>query len=96
MRAHPWGVHTIRSMVAPDGVQVGLRDGRCARAVPEPYAPNLFERFRAAWWVLSGSAHAVLWPEPGDLERAMAPLTEPLVARWRDGFVPPPDADGPK
>lgn len=24
------------------------------------------------------------------------PLTEPLVARWRDGFVPPPDADGPK
>lgn len=75
--SRPWGVGTLRDMVAPEGVSVGLPDGRWFRAVPEPYEGNLVERLRAAWWVLRGDAHAVVWPEPGDLERAMAPLPPP-------------------
>jgi hypothetical protein len=66
----PWGVHVIGDLVAPPGVQAGLPGGRWVRAVPEPYSGN---RIVAAWWVLTGRAHAVVWPEPGDLERAIHP-----------------------
>ena len=38
------------------------------RAVPLPYAGR---RLLKAWWVLTGRAEAVIWPEPGDLERAV-------------------------
>lgn len=74
----PWGIHSIRSMFAP-GCQAGLPDGRWVMAVAEPYyLETLRERFRAAWWVFSGKAHAVVWPEAGELESA---LTEDLPRR---------------
>lgn len=69
----PFGIHTIRDLVAPPGVQAGLPDGRYVRAVAEPYSCNLFEGIRAAWWVLTGRAYAVIWPKPGDLEQAIHP-----------------------
>ena len=63
----PWGVHRIADMYnphcesSPDGERWFL-------AVASPYWGN---RLRAAWWVLTGRAHAIEWPEPGDLERAI-------------------------
>ena len=64
----PWGVHRLSDMIAPLGIQAGLPDGRIVRAVPEPYSAN---RLQAAWWVLTGRAYAVVWPERGDLEDAL-------------------------
>lgn len=69
----PWGVHAIGDMIAPYGIEAGLPDGRVVRAVPEPYhLLGLVERFRAASWVFTGRAHAVVWPKHGDLEQALA------------------------
>lgn len=67
----PWGVHTLAQIYSPN-VEVGLPDGRWARAVSEPYTGN---RLRAAWWVLTGKAFALRWPEGGELEDALG--TEP-------------------
>ena len=36
--------------------------------VAEPYTAG---RWRAAWWVLTGRAYALLWPKPGELEGAL-------------------------
>lgn len=67
----PWGINHIGNMIAPPTVLAGLPDGRWVRAVPEPYYTYPLERLRAVWWVLTGRAHAVVWPEAGDLERAL-------------------------
>lgn len=69
-RPLPWGVHRLSSMIGHPSTQ-GSKDGKAwLRAVPEPYEGEL-TRLRAAWWVLTGHAHAVVWPELGDLERAL-------------------------
>ena len=70
--ARPWGVHLLRDMIAPPTVAAGLPDGRWVRAVPEPYWTFGIERLRAAWWVLTGRAHAVVWPKAGELEQALS------------------------
>lgn len=44
------------------------------RAVPEPFYPNLLERFKDAWAVFCGQAYAVKWPKPGELEEALGEL----------------------
>ena len=67
----PWGVHTIHNMFGGPGVQAGLPDGRWVTAVCEPYVPGFVGRLRTAWWVFTGRAHAVIWPEHGDLEAAL-------------------------
>lgn len=58
-------------MIAPPGAGAQMPDGRWVRAVPVPYPTVGLERLRAAWWVLTGRAHAVVWPEAGDLEIAL-------------------------
>jgi hypothetical protein len=68
----PWGIQAIGDMYS-GGVGAGLPDGRWVAAVAEPYASNVLERVRAAWWVLTGRAVAFVWPKPGDLEEAMKP-----------------------
>jgi hypothetical protein len=68
--SRPWGVHAISSIYDPH-IQAGLPDGRWVAAVAVPYPCNAIERIRAAWWVLTGKAHAFVWPEPGDLEAQM-------------------------
>ena len=70
----PFGVHCIGDIYHP-GVQASLPGGRWARAVAEPYTAN---RLRAAWWVLTGRAFALRWPEAGDLEEA---LRDPRVTQ---------------
>ncbi len=76
----PWGIHTIGSVYHPD-VQAGLPDGRWVAATSEPYASNFIERLRAAWWVLSGRAHAFIYPEAGDLE-AIWDRSKPTMRPW--------------
>lgn len=63
----PWGIQAIQDMYS-EGVDAGLPDGRYVAAVAEPYSLNVIERVRAAWWVLTGRAHAMVWPKAGDLE----------------------------
>lgn len=70
MEQRPWGIQAIGDMYSPD-VAAGLPDGSWAAAVAEPYSCNIFESIRAAWWVLTGRAHAVIWPKAGDIERAL-------------------------
>lgn len=69
----PWGVNTISDMYP---AYVGTTDatGRPVRAVAEHYHCNVLERIRAAWWVFTGRAEAVVWPIPGDLEK-LFPVT---------------------
>lgn len=67
--SRPWGIQSIYDMFAPpSGTAMGMPDGRWVVAVCEPYPTIGFERIRAAWWILTGRAHAVVWPKPGDLE----------------------------
>lgn len=76
----PFGVHTIGSIYR-HGVQASLpryhpqQPERWGLAVAEPYTGN---RLVAAWWVLTGRAHALRWPEPGDLEAAITPRSRPV------------------
>lgn len=62
-----WYIACIQDFYHPD-VRAGLPDGRWPYAVAEPYASNFLERVHAAWWILTGRAHAMLWPKAGDLE----------------------------
>lgn len=64
----PLGVHTLGNMIGSSDTQSGDADGPWFRAVPEPYSGG---RLRAAWWVLTGKAHAVIWPDHGELEKAL-------------------------
>lgn len=68
---YPWGINRIGSMIGSKHTQAGTLNGPWYRAVPSPYHTFGFQRLRAAWWVLTGRAHAVVWPEHGDLERAL-------------------------
>jgi len=76
----PWGVHRIDHIYSADAL-AGLPDGRWVKAVGVPYPSNLFESVRAAWWVLTGRAHAIIWPEAGDLEAAIYAASKPAAAR---------------
>ena len=69
----PWGIHSLGDMISSFGIET--RDAsrnRWFRAVPEPYRPDIFQKIRACWWIIRGKAHAVVWPEPGDLEEALS------------------------
>lgn len=67
----PWGVNTIGAMIAPQGIQSQHAELGWVRAVPVPYRKNFVETVRAAWWVLTGKAEAVIWPASGELEAAL-------------------------
>lgn len=82
----PWGIYTIGSLYHAD-CSAGLPDGRWVAAVCTPCPPNLVERFRAAWWVFTGRAHAFVWPKPGDLE-AIWTRDNPTLRTSPRPFVP--------
>jgi hypothetical protein len=75
----PWGVHTIADVVGSDDCRTGIHESRgkaglgahvrYVRAIPEPYHGN---KIVAAWWVLTGRAFALVWPQAGDLEEAIS------------------------
>ena len=65
----PWGVNTIRDMFPSEVWTTSPTNDGYVRAVAQHYHTNPIERVRAAWWVLTGRAQAVVWPEPGDLEK---------------------------
>ena len=59
-------------MVGQSDTQVRSDEGRWYRAVPLPFPGGLFDRLRDAWLVITEHAYAVRWPEPGELETALA------------------------
>lgn len=63
----PLGVHTITDVFSPPDHLVAV-DGQWVRPISEPYHGN---RLVAAWWVLTGRAYALIWPEAGDLEAVL-------------------------
>lgn len=75
----PWCIHHIGRIYHPNGPETPVittsKTGRSvrmwSRAIPEPYPATIFERFRAAWWVLTGRAVAMMWPKPGEIEHAL-------------------------
>lgn len=67
MIKRPWGIHTIDDMYSSN-VQTTDSQGRPVLAVAEPYACNPIQRIRAAWWVLTNRAQAVVWPSAGDID----------------------------
>ena len=73
----PWYIHSIRGIYHPD-IRSQVEGTKYAFAVCEPYAANLIERLCAAWWVVTGRAHAFTWPKAGDIE---APTGSPLWDR---------------
>lgn len=73
----PWGVNRLASMISRT-VHIQHK-GRIVRAVPTSYRKSWLESLRASWWVLTGRAEAVIWPEPGELEQAMSGPSEPSL-----------------
>lgn len=71
----PWGINSIGNMVGSPDIQSSRNGGAYYRSVPTPYRKNWCESIRAAWWVLSGKAEAVVWPDAGDLERSLSERT---------------------
>lgn len=71
--ATPWGVHSLSYLVGSVDCGTVLPDGRWVRAIPGPYFGTIVERLRVCWWVFTGRAHAIRWPEPGELEEALSP-----------------------
>lgn len=70
---YPYGVHRLRNIFARrDQVSAGLPNGLQVTAVCEPY-DSMPSRLRAAWWVITGRAQAIIWPEAGELEAALYP-----------------------
>ncbi len=87
----PCGINRLSSMFLNSGQVSTQRNGRCVRAVPEPYHKNIWESIRAAWWVFTGKAEAVIWPKAGDLEDAIGKDTmgEPLELPYKNWRNPP-------
>lgn len=62
------GIHRLSDMIGSSDVGAS-EDGRnYYRAVPLPFYGD---RLRAAWFVLTGKAYAVHWPELGEIEKAL-------------------------
>lgn len=68
-----WYVHRLRDMIAHPGCVTSPDGNVWFRAVPEPYSSTFIERLSAAYMVLTGKAHAVKWPDVGELEKALSP-----------------------
>lgn len=70
--SRPWGIHVIGSMMGSADVQTLNGQLGWVRAIPTPYHKNLIETIRAAWWVLTGKAEAVVWPKHGEIDLLLA------------------------
>lgn len=64
-------IHRLADMIGRQDVRVRVPGYGTARAVPLPFVPGFIGRLRPALAVLVGRAHAVEWPKPGDLEKAL-------------------------
>lgn len=65
-----WGINRLGNMISSNTYT--QHNGRMVRSVPTPYRKNIKETIRAAWWVLTGKAEAVIWPQPSELENAIS------------------------
>lgn len=66
----PWGVNCLGSMISSNVYTE--HHGRMVHAVPVAYHKNWLQAVRAAYWVMTGRAEAVVWPQPGELENALS------------------------
>lgn len=60
------GIHKLSDMIGTKTVR-----SQYGRSVPIPYPATVPQRIVASWWVLTGRAEAVIWPEDGELEDAI-------------------------
>ena len=70
----PYGVQAIGDIYGPNAY-VELPDGRVVAACGGTHACGPLDRLRAAWWVLSGRAVALVWPREGEVEAALGAKT---------------------
>lgn len=94
-KTRPWGVHVLRDIyspyvgtTAPSAAMPGTQP-RWVAAVAAPYPHTPVSRIRAAWWVLTGRAEALLWPEPGDLENVLVQRPAPAWPGYENVRVAP-------
>lgn len=66
----PYGVNRMGNMISSNAYT--KHNSVMVRSVPTPYRKNMVETVRAAWWVLTGKAEAVVWPKPGELESSLS------------------------
>ncbi len=66
----PYSIEQLQDIYSPGVMQETTGHG-WVWAVSEPYAPYPWERLRAAWWVLTGKATAMVRPRPGELEAVL-------------------------
>lgn len=64
-------IHRLSDMIGSKNTGARMADGRYVRAVPLPWNYRSKWNPREAWAVLWGRAHAVRWPEHGELEKAL-------------------------
>ena len=80
----PFGVHTVHDMFSPN-CKVSSSIFGWVAAVCLPYDGN---KIRAAWWVLTGRAYAVVWPKDGDIEAAIG------INATKRAAAPSPEKEG--
>ena len=72
----PLEIHQLHHVIAPPYVQSKLSDGSFGYSVLHPYPAKTLQRFRAAWWVLTGRAQAIKWPTADELNKVLKFLEE--------------------
>jgi hypothetical protein len=65
------GLFELRDMVGSHDGPFTMGSKGWVRAVPVPFWWGLPSRIRQAWAVITGRAHPVRWPKPGELEAAL-------------------------
>jgi len=69
MGGRPFYIHTVFDMTA-QCARTQDANGAWVAPVAVPYPANVWQRLMAGLWVFLGKAHAIRWPETGDLEHA--------------------------
>lgn len=72
----PFVIHHMFD-VWSNGCSVQDGTGNWCSAVCAPYPANIFDKIVACWWILTGRAHAFVWPEVGQLETCAGTMMHP-------------------
>ncbi len=76
----PFGINKISDMFVPHSI-TQWSDRVWYQTVALSYPHTTITRVRAAWWVLTGKAQAVIWPRKGELELTVKKLGLRLTER---------------
>jgi hypothetical protein len=64
-------IYKLSDLIGPSDARTDV-NGTWVRLVPVAFAPGFFGKLHGAWGVLTGTACAVRWPQPGELEKALS------------------------